>query len=148
MHGRACLGLTFVRRVCVLGKSILQTMLAIWTPSLGPILADSAGWYLGYRAKRPVLWVEYHRVGDVHDESRRLWRWICWCLSGAGGMNMLMLVGCGWYFLRTILGVVVEADHLSELPSRCKNFRSGPTWHANCQMVRSGQPTGVLIPVI
>jgi hypothetical protein len=23
-----------------------------------------------------------------------------------------------------------------------------PTWRANCQMVRSGQPTGVLIPVI
>jgi hypothetical protein len=23
-----------------------------------------------------------------------------------------------------------------------------PTWHANCQMVRSGLPTGVLIPVI
>jgi hypothetical protein len=23
-----------------------------------------------------------------------------------------------------------------------------PTWRANCQMVRSGQPTGVLIPVV
>jgi hypothetical protein len=23
-----------------------------------------------------------------------------------------------------------------------------PTWRANCHMVRSGQPTGVLIPVI
>jgi hypothetical protein len=23
-----------------------------------------------------------------------------------------------------------------------------PTWCANCQMVRSGQPTGVLIPVV
>jgi hypothetical protein len=23
-----------------------------------------------------------------------------------------------------------------------------PTWGANCQMVRSGQPTGVLIPVV
>jgi hypothetical protein len=23
-----------------------------------------------------------------------------------------------------------------------------PTWHANSQMVRSGQPTGVLIPVV
>jgi hypothetical protein len=25
---------------------------------------------------------------------------------------------------------------------------SYPTWHANCQMVRSRQPTGVLIPVV
>jgi hypothetical protein len=25
---------------------------------------------------------------------------------------------------------------------------SSPTWHANCQMVRSRQPTGVLIPVV
>jgi hypothetical protein len=23
-----------------------------------------------------------------------------------------------------------------------------PTWHANCQMVRSRQPTGVLIPMV
>jgi hypothetical protein len=23
-----------------------------------------------------------------------------------------------------------------------------PTWRANCQMVRSGQPTGVLLPVV
>jgi hypothetical protein len=36
-----------------------------------------------------------------------------------------------------------------ELPSRyTKSSRSAPTWRANCQMVRSGQPTGVLIPVV
>jgi hypothetical protein len=29
-----------------------------------------------------------------------------------------------------------------------KNLDSSPTWRANCQMVRSRQPMGVLIPVV
>jgi hypothetical protein len=37
---------------------------------------------------------------------------------------------------------LVEAIELHEEP------RLAPTWRANCQMVRSGQPTGVLIPVV
>jgi hypothetical protein len=37
---------------------------------------------------------------------------------------------------------LVEAIELHE------NFDSAPTWRASCQMVRSGQPTGVLIPVV
>jgi hypothetical protein len=37
---------------------------------------------------------------------------------------------------------LVEAIELHEEPL----FH--PTWHANCQMVRSRQPIGVLIPVV
>jgi hypothetical protein len=37
---------------------------------------------------------------------------------------------------------LVEAIELHEEP------RLPPTWCANCQMVRSGQPAGVLIPVV
>jgi hypothetical protein len=37
---------------------------------------------------------------------------------------------------------LVEATELHEEP------RLPPTWRANCQMVRSGQPTGVLIPMV
>jgi hypothetical protein len=37
---------------------------------------------------------------------------------------------------------LVEAIELHE------NFDLAPTWRASCQMVRSGQPTGVLIPVV
>jgi hypothetical protein len=37
---------------------------------------------------------------------------------------------------------------LSEPSSCTKNLDSAPTWRANCQMVRSGQPTGALIPVV
>jgi hypothetical protein len=37
---------------------------------------------------------------------------------------------------------LVEAIELHEEP------RLPHTWCANCQMVRSGQPTGVLIPVV
>jgi hypothetical protein len=34
-------------------------------------------------------------------------------------------------------------------PSSCtKNLDSTPTWRANCQMVRYGQPMRVLIPVV
>jgi hypothetical protein len=29
-----------------------------------------------------------------------------------------------------------------------KNLDSAPTWRTNCQMVRSGKPTGVLILVV
>jgi hypothetical protein len=34
------------------------------------------------------------------------------------------------------------------LASCTKNPDSTPTWRANCQMMRSRQPTGVLIPVV
>jgi hypothetical protein len=37
---------------------------------------------------------------------------------------------------------------LVEASSCTKNLDSTPTWRANCQMVRSRQPTGVLIPVV
>jgi hypothetical protein len=37
---------------------------------------------------------------------------------------------------------------LAKPSSYTKNLDSAPTWCANCQMVRSGQPTGVLISVV
>jgi hypothetical protein len=48
-----------------------------------------------------------------------------------------------------ILCVVAEHDRRDEMPSRCtKSSRSAPTWRVDCQMVRSEQHTGLLIPVV
>jgi hypothetical protein len=60
-----------------------------------------------------------------------------------------VIVGSGW----------VAAHHKSIVSPRKrspeqaaitlhKELAISPTWRANCQMVRSEQPTGVLIPVV
>jgi hypothetical protein len=45
-------------------------------------------------------------------------------------------------------GLARKSAMLSGKVMSTKNTDSAPTWRANYQMVRSGQPTGVLIPVV
>jgi hypothetical protein len=50
---------------------------------------------------------------------------------------------------RMSTGLARKSATLSGKPSSyMKNLDSAPTWRTNCQMVRSEQPTGVLIPVV